>query len=166
MTQPKLDYGALELGATAAKAIRDAAAGLAGSTALVAIMIVVVIALQRMLDVALVLAPLVLSTLLTVLLLQLNLASIIALPMLPGVRGSFNIYIVMNWRTGFIRPSSSAMVRAVLFSALTTATVFGSHGLSRHSGTASMGALLMLLSLGYTLLVTLLLFQHCWRRCC
>jgi len=42
----------------------------------------------------------------------------------------------------------------VMFSALTTATSFGSLALSRHPGTASMG-LLLLVSLGCTLLATL-----------
>jgi len=42
----------------------------------------------------------------------------------------------------------------VLFSALTTATAFGSLAVSHHPGTASMGRLL-LLSLGCTLLTTL-----------
>jgi predicted RND superfamily exporter protein len=43
----------------------------------------------------------------------------------------------------------------VLFSALTTATGFGTLWLSRHPGTASMGELLMI-SLGWTL--TILVF--------
>jgi predicted RND superfamily exporter protein len=43
----------------------------------------------------------------------------------------------------------------VVFSALTTATAFGALWLSSHPGTASMGRLLMI-SLGWELLVTLL----------
>ena len=50
---------------------------------------------------------------------------------------------------------STPTARAILFSALTTATAFGSLALSHHPGTASMGALL-LLSLGMTMAVTLL----------
>jgi uncharacterized protein len=46
-------------------------------------------------------------------------------------------------------------MRAVVFSALTTATAFGALWLSSHPGTASMGRLLMI-SLGCELLVTLL----------
>ena len=68
---------------------------------------------------------------------------------------SFNIYFVMNWRAGREAPLASATARAVLFSALTTSTAFGSLALSHHPGTASMGRLL-LLSLGCTLLTTLL----------
>jgi predicted RND superfamily exporter protein len=87
--------------------------------------------------------------------LPLNFANIIALPLLLGVGVSFNVYFVMNWRAGRTRPLGSATARAVLFSALTTATAFGSLALSKHPGTASMGHLL-LLSLGCTLLSTLL----------
>ncbi len=62
-------------------------------------------ALRRLLDMALVLAPLLLSALLTVMVavllpLPLNFANIIALPLLLGVGVSFNIYFVMNWRAG------------------------------------------------------------------
>jgi predicted RND superfamily exporter protein len=63
---------------------------------------------------------------------------------------SFNVYFVMNWRAGAEMPLSSATARAVLFSALTTGTAFGSLALSKHPGTASMGALL-LVSLACTL---------------
>ncbi len=115
--------------------------------------------LRRPLDVALVLAPLLLSALLTVVVcvlapLPLNFANIIALPLLLGVGVSFNIYFVMNWRAGEHSRLASATARAVIFSALTTATAFGSLALSRHPGTASMGDLL-LISLGCTLLATL-----------
>jgi predicted RND superfamily exporter protein len=87
--------------------------------------------------------------------LPLNFANIIALPLLLGVGVSFNIYFVMNWRAGATAYLGTATARAILFSALTTATAFGSLALSSHPGTASMGNLL-LLSLGSTLLVTLL----------
>ncbi len=128
--------------------------------ALLAITVLLAVALRRVLDVLLVMAPLLLSSMLTVLLavllpLPLNFANIIALPLLLGVGVSFNIYFVMNWRAGRVQPLGSATARAVLFSALTTATAFGSLALSRHPGTASMGDLL-LLSLGCTLLTTLL----------
>ncbi len=128
--------------------------------ALLAITVILIVALRRVVDVALVMAPLLLSSMLTVLMavllpLPLNFANIIALPLLLGVGVSFNIYFVMNWRAGRTYPLGSATARAVLFSALTTATAFGSLALSRHPGTASMGALL-LLSLGCTLLSTML----------
>ena len=88
-----------------------------------------------MLDAALVMAPLLLSALLTLLVavllpLPLNFANIIALPLLLGVGVSFNIYFVMNWRAGQHHPLGSATARAILFSALTTGTAFGSLALS------------------------------------
>ena len=71
-----------------------------------------------MLDVGLVLAPLILSALLTLLVavllpLPLNFANIIALPLLLGVGVSFNIYFVMNWRAGRRAILGSATARAI-----------------------------------------------------
>jgi len=128
--------------------------------ALVAITVILFVALRRLVDVVLVLAPLLLSALLTVILLvvvpmPLNYANIIVLPLLLGVGVSFNIYFVMNWRAGQSAILGSATARAVLFSALTTGTAFGSLALSRHPGTASMGWLL-LASLSFTLLTSFL----------
>ncbi|HEV2099471.1 MAG TPA: MMPL family transporter [Stellaceae bacterium] len=127
--------------------------------ALVAITLILFIALRRALDVSLVLAPLLLSSLMTVIVvvllpLPLNYANIIALPLLLGVGVSFNIYFVMNWRAGRVAVLGSATARAILFSALTTGTAFGSLALSQHPGTASMGTLL-LISLGCTLVASL-----------
>ncbi len=127
--------------------------------AAVAITAILVVVLRRPRDVLLVLAPLALSSLLTVLVavvlpLPLNFANIIALPLLLGIGVAFNIYFVMNWRVGQTGLLGSATARAILFSALTTATAFGSLALSAHPGTASMGKLL-LVSLGCTLLASL-----------
>jgi uncharacterized protein len=127
--------------------------------ALVAITVILFLALRRPLDVGLVLAPLILSALLTLLVavllpLPLNFANIIALPLLLGVGVSFNIYFVMNWRAGRRAVLGSATARAIVFSALTTGTAFGSLALSAHPGTASMGRLL-LISLVCTLLASL-----------
>lgn len=132
----------------------------AATGALVGVMVILAIALRRLRDMLLVVAPLVLSALLTLLLvvvlpLPINFANVIALPLLLGLGVSFNIYFVMNWRVGLRAPLASPTARAVVFSALTTATAFGSLALSPHPGTASMGQLL-LLSLGCTLIVTLL----------
>jgi hypothetical protein len=140
--------------ATITGAFREAA-----MLAIVAIAIMLFLVLRRPRDVLLVLAPLALSSLLTLLVavllpLPLNFANIIALPLLLGVGVSFNIYFVMNWRAGLTNPLGSATARAVLFSALTTGSAFGSLALSQHPGTASMGRLL-LLSLGCTLVSTL-----------
>jgi hopanoid biosynthesis associated RND transporter like protein HpnN len=132
---------------------------IAAISAVVAIALILALALRRALDVALVMTPLLVSSLLTVDLLMvlgidLNFANIIALPLLLGVGVSFNIYFVMNYRAGVTRFLGSATARAVIFSALTTGTAFGSLALSNHPGTASMGTLL-LLSLASTVLTTL-----------
>ena len=116
----------------------------AAIAALIAITAILFVALRRPLDVSLVLAPLLLSALMTVVVvvvlrLLLNYANIIALPLLLGVGVSFNIYFVMNWRAGRASVLGSATARAILFSALTTGTAFGSLALSGHPGTASMG---------------------------
>ena len=132
---------------------------IAAYSALAAITIILALALRRTMDVLLVLLPLLVSALLTTLLLRLlgmslNFANIIALPLLLGVGVSFNIYFVMNWRAGVHRFLGSATARAVMFSALTTSTAFGSLALSQHPGTASMG-ILLLMSLGCTVITTL-----------
>ncbi len=140
-----------ETSRTIMTAFRDAAA-----YALAAIAIILLIALRSLRDAALVMAPLLMSGLLTLLVitllpLPLNYANIIALPLLLGVGVSFNIYFVMNWRDGRRAVLASPTARAILFSALTTSTAFGSLALSHHPGTASMGDLL-LISLVCTLL--------------
>ncbi len=139
---------------TIVNAFRDAAVG-----AIVAIAAILLLVLRRLLDAALVMASLLLSALMTVVVtllasIPLNFANIIALPLLLGVGVSFNIYFVMNWRAGEQSRLASPTARAVMFSALTTATAFGSLALSEHPGTASMGTLL-LISLGCTLVSTL-----------
>jgi predicted RND superfamily exporter protein len=138
-------------------AFRSAAIG-----ALIAIAIILCVTLRRPGDVVLVLAPLLLSALLTLLIavllpLPLNFANIIALPLLFGIGVAFHIYFVMSWRSGGSHLLTSSLARAVFFSALTTATGFGSLWASSHPGTASMGKLLMI-SLIWTL-VSALLFQ-------
>jgi hopanoid biosynthesis associated RND transporter like protein HpnN len=127
--------------------------------AVCAITVILFLALRRWQLVALVLTPLLLSALLTVLVvvmlpLPINFANIIALPLLLGVGVAFNVYFVMNWAAGRREPLRSATARAIVFSALTTGTAFGSLALSAHPGTASMGELL-LISLGCTLAASL-----------
>jgi predicted RND superfamily exporter protein len=126
--------------------------------ALIAIAAILFLFLRRPGHVLLIMAPLVLSSLMTVLVivllpLPLNFANIIALPLLQGVGVSFNLYFVMNWRAGEHSFLASPTARAILFSALTTGTAFGSLAFSHHPGTASMG-LLLLLSLACTLIAT------------
>ena len=117
--------------------------------AFVAIMVILLLVFRNLRDSALVLASLALSALLTALFAKLagmsvNYANIIALPLLLGVGVSFNVYFVMNFRAGMRSFLSSATARAVLFSALTTGTAFGSLAFSADRGTASMGDLLFL----------------------
>ncbi len=133
----------------------------AGIIALIAIAVLLLVVLRRIGDVALVLAPLLLAGLLTlatgvIIDLPLNYANIIALPLLLGIGVSFDIYFVMRWRTGSGDLLQSSTARAILFSALTTGTAFGSLALSNHPGTAEMGKLLML-ALTFTLICTFIL---------
>jgi hopanoid biosynthesis associated RND transporter like protein HpnN len=134
----------------------------AGIWSFLAITVLLAVFLRRARDVILTLVPVLLTGLLTlgtcVLIGQpLNFANIIALPLLFGIGVAFNIYFVMAWRSGETNLLQTSLTRAVLFSALTTATALGSLWLSAHPGTASMGKLLMI-SLGWTL-VTALLFE-------
>jgi hypothetical protein len=115
----------------------------AGFTALVSIALILWLALRRFGDVLLTLIPLLLAGVVTLEIcvligLKLNFANIIALPLLLGLL-------------------QSSLTRAVIFSALTTATAFASLWLSSHPGTASMGKLLAL-TLACTM-VAAVLFQ-------
>jgi hopanoid biosynthesis associated RND transporter like protein HpnN len=133
----------------------------AGVLSFFVITIILALVLRSLHDVLMTLAPLVLSGLLTlatcVLLgLKLNFANVIALPLLLGIGVAFNIYFVVAWRHGQRCFLASSLTRAVIFSAATTASGFGTLWLSVHPGTASMGELLMI-SLGWVLTTTLLL---------
>ncbi len=117
--------------------------------AVVAIGIVLLVALRRLGDVALTLLPLLVAGLLTLEVCvligeQLNFANVIALPLLLGVGVAFKIYYVMAWRRGSTDLLQSTLTRAVLFSALTTGTAFGSLWLSPEPGLSSMGKLMAL----------------------
>jgi uncharacterized protein len=132
----------------------------AGWIAVSAITLLLLFMLRSLRDVILVLTPLLLAGLLTaatsvILDLPLNYANIITLPLLLGIGVAFDIYFVMRWRAGMAGPLQSSTARAVLFSALTTMTAFGSLALSNHPGTAEMGRLLTI-ALAYVLLCTLL----------
>ncbi len=132
----------------------------AGGWAFIAIVVLLSLTLRRASDVLRMLAPLALSALLTLGICvaagqPLNFANIIALPLLFGIGVAFDIYYVMAWRAGGRNLLQSSLTRAVVFSALTTGTAFGSLWLSHHPGTASMGKLLAL-SLASTLVSALL----------
>jgi hopanoid biosynthesis associated RND transporter like protein HpnN len=107
------------------------------------------IAFRRVDDVLLTMVPLLVSSLVTleacVLLgIRLNFANIIALPLLLGVGVAFKIYYVMAWRAGQPARLEHPLTQAIVLSAATTGTAFGSLWLSHHPGTASMGKLLVL----------------------
>jgi len=134
----------------------------AGLYSLLAIILLLAVVLRRTGDVVLTMLPVLLSGLLTfatcaALGLPLNFTNIIALPLLFGVGVAFNIYFVLAWRAGETGMLQSSLMRAVVFSALTTATAFGALWLSSHPGTASMGKLLALSLV--TTLAAVLLFQ-------
>jgi hopanoid biosynthesis associated RND transporter like protein HpnN len=117
--------------------------------ALVTITILLWLALRRLGDVLRTLIPLLVSALVTLELcvvfgMPLNFANIIALPLMLGVGVAFKIYFVMAWRNGQTGLLQSSLTHAVMFSAATTATAFGSLWLSHHPGTSSMGRLLAL----------------------
>jgi predicted RND superfamily exporter protein len=131
----------------------------AGVWALIAITVLLVAVLRRVRDVAITLASLLLGGLVTLALcvvldIPLNYENIIALPLLFGIGVAFNIYFVIAWRNGRRHLLQTSLARAIVFSALTTATAFGSLWLSSHPGTASMGKLLAL-SLACTLAAAL-----------
>jgi hopanoid biosynthesis associated RND transporter like protein HpnN len=134
----------------------------AGLWALVVISLLLWLALRRVTDVLLTLVPLLVAGTVTLEIcvligLPLNFANIVALPLLLGVGVAFKIYYVTAWRAGRTNLLQSSLTRAIFFSAMTTATAFGSLWLSSHPGTASMGKLLAL-SLVMTL-AAVLLFQ-------
>ena len=121
----------------------------AGLWALLSIGILLWLVLRRIGDVLLTLVPLILAGVVTLEIsvligLPLNFANIIALPLLLGVGVAFKIYYIMAWRDGQTNLLQTSLTRAVFFSALTTATAFGSLWFSSHPGTASMGKLLAL----------------------
>ncbi len=134
----------------------------AGITALVVISLLLWLALRRITDVLLTLVPLLVAGAVTLEIcvligLPLNFANIVALPLLLGVGVAFKIYYVTAWRSGRTNLLQTSLTRAIFFSALTTATAFGSLWLSSHPGTASMGKLLALSLV--TTLAAVLLFQ-------
>ena len=147
----------LETGRTVAGAFLQASI-----YALIGITIVLAIMLRRLRDVVLVVVPLVLAGLYTlgavvVTGLSFNYANVIAVPLLMGIGVAFDIYFVTLWRhgSGKVALLQTPTARAVVFSACTTATAFGSLAFSHHVGTASMG-LLLIVALFFVLVSTLL----------
>jgi hypothetical protein len=121
----------------------------AGIFALAAIAILLWITLRRISDVLLTLIPLLVAGVVTLELcvaldIPLNFANIIALPLLLGVGVAFKIYYIMAWRSGKTALVQSTLTRAVIFSAMATASAFGSLWLSTDPATSSMGKLMAL----------------------
>ena len=121
----------------------------AGIFALAAIAVLLWITLRRISDVLLTLLPLLVAGVVTLELcvvfdIPLNFANIIALPLLLGVGVAFKIYYIMAWRSGKTALVQSTLTRAVIFSALATASAFGSLWLSSDPATSSMGKLMAL----------------------
>jgi hopanoid biosynthesis associated RND transporter like protein HpnN len=117
--------------------------------AVLSITLLLWITLGRFGDVLRTMIPLLVSAIVTLELcvvfgMPLNFANIIALPLMLGIGVAFKVYFVMAWRAGQTSLLQSSLTHAVLFSAATTATAFGSLWLSHHPGTASMGRLLAL----------------------
>ncbi|MDB5627767.1 MAG: hypothetical protein JWQ51_107, partial [Tardiphaga sp.] len=134
----------------------------AGFWALLSISLLLWLVLRRVVDVLLTIVPLLVAGAVTLEIcvligLPLNFANIIALPLLLGVGVAFKIYYITAWRSGRTNLLQSSLTRAIFFSALTTATAFGSLCFSSHPGTASMGKLLALSFL--VTLAAVLLFQ-------
>jgi hypothetical protein len=121
----------------------------AGLFAICGIVILLAITLRRVRDVLLTLIPLLVAGIVTLEFavlfgLRLNFANIIALPLLLGVGVAFKIYYMLAWRSGRTALVQSTLTRAVIFSAMTTATAFGSLWMSSDPGTSSMGELMAL----------------------
>jgi uncharacterized protein len=122
--------------------------------------------LRRLLDVALVLAPLVLAGLLLVGYTVIagtpfNFANVIVLPLLIGLGADSSIHYVMRAREQDNRHeiAETSTPRAVLLSALTTIASFGTLWLSSHRGVSSMGEHLTV-AIVITLICTLLVLPQ------
>ncbi len=133
--------------------------------ALALVVIVVTPVLRRPLDIALVLAPLLLAALLlcgyTVLFdAPFNFANVIVLPLLLGLGVDSSIHYVMRAREHHEdQIVDTSTPRAVLVSALTTIGSFGTLWLSPHRGMASMGELLTI-AIIVTLITTLVVLPQ------
>jgi hopanoid biosynthesis associated RND transporter like protein HpnN len=122
--------------------------------------------LRSLQDVAFVLLPLVMATVLTGALMvvfgmSFNFANVIALPMLFGIGIDNGVHIVHRFRevppgrAVEIHLLQTSTARGVVFSTLTTTAAFGSLALSHHAGTASLGTL-SALGMSITLVGTLI----------
>lgn len=142
-------------------------------SALIAIAALLWLLWRRISDVLLVLAPLILSSLLTcatmVLLdLPFNFANVIVIPLLLGIGANSGIHLVHRSKyitSGDEELLATTTARAVFYSALTTAVSFGTLAFSSHRGMASLGIVLtigMILTIVCTLVVLPALLE--WQR--
>ncbi len=142
----------------------------ASGLALIGILVLLAVALRRLKDAALVLAPLALAAAITTAAsvafgLAFNFANVIVLPLLLGLGVASGIHLVMRRRydkdqSRLLRTSTS---RAVMFSALTTIASFGSLAVSGHPGMTSMGQLLTI-AISSTLICTLIVLPSLMTR--
>ncbi len=112
----------------------------------VLITVLLLLALKNILDTLTVLAPLGIAAVWSVASMEmagisLNLANIIVVPLLIGLGVAYGIYLVVRWRGGIpvTHLMHSSTSRAVLFSALTTMSSFGSLALSGDPGMSILG---------------------------
>ena len=123
---------------------------------------VLLLTLRNVADALTILAPLVLAAMaavavMWVLGISFNLANIIVLPLLIGLSVAFSIYLVVRWRRGvgtaLLLDTSTS--EAVVFSALTTMSSFGSLAVSSNPGMAVLGETLFI-AMGAALITILL----------
>jgi uncharacterized protein len=143
-----------------------------GVLAFIGVSLLLILALRSIVDWLLVAIPLALAlsfTIATIVLLdtKLNLANIMALPLLFALGSAFGVYIVMRSREvpRVQRLLQTSTPRAVLVSALTTMASFGSLMVSSHRGMASMGEVLAI-SLSMALATNLIVLPAllAWRE--
>ncbi|MHB8255101.1 MAG: MMPL family transporter, partial [Acidiferrobacter sp.] len=112
----------------------------------VLITLVLLLTLRSVADAMTILAPLILAAMVSVAVMwgfgiSFNLANIIVLPLLIGLSVAFSIYLVVRWRRGvgtaLLLDTSTS--EAVVFSALTTMSSFGSLAVSSNPGMAVLG---------------------------
>lgn len=121
------------------------------------ILLLLIVLQRRLVDAALILAPVTLGVVLTAgvmvaLGVSFNFVNVVVLPLLLGVGVDSGIHLVRRTRAGESDESlPQTTAAAVFYSALTTIVGFGSLGLSDHLGVASMG---MLLVIGMVLTLT------------
>jgi predicted RND superfamily exporter protein len=119
-------------------------------TALGAMTVVLLLVWRRVVDTALVLAPLLLASAFTVqaaVLLEIpfNFADVIVLPLLIGIGVDAAIHMVHRARTmgeGAVNLLTTSTARAIAYGSLTNVASFGTMGLASHLGLATMGQLL------------------------